>query len=58
MSRKYTTATFVHLSDLYDHLELTNQEVEWIADKAWSKVSFCDATYTLIGHLFALECMV
>ena len=58
MSRKYTTATFVHLSDLYDHLELTNQEVEWIADKAWSNVSFGDATYTLIGNLFALDCML
>lgn len=57
MSRKYTTATFVHLSDVYDYLELTNQEVEWIADKAWSGVSF-DAAYTLIGNVFALDCML
>ncbi len=58
MSRKNTTATFVHLSDVYDYLELSNQEVEWIADKAWSNVSYGDANYTLIGNVFALDCML
>ena len=38
MSRKTTTVTLVNISDVYDHLELTNQEVEWIADKSWSNV--------------------
>ena len=58
MSRKNTTATFIHLSDVCDYLELTNAEVEWIADKAWSNVSFGDAAYTLIGNVFALDCML
>ncbi len=40
---KTTTVTLVNISDVYDHLELTNQEVEWIADKAWSNVSYGDA---------------
>ena len=53
-----TTVTFVSISDIYDQLELTNQEVEWIADKAWSGVSFGDANYTLIGNVFALDCML
>ncbi len=35
---KTTTVTLVNISDVYDHLELTNQEVEWIADRAWSSV--------------------
>lgn len=52
-----TTVTFVNLSDIYDHLELTNAEVEWIADKAWTGVSFGDASFTLIGNHFALDCM-
>ena len=40
---KTTTVTLVNISDIYDHLELTNQEVEWIADKSWSNVSYGDA---------------
>jgi hypothetical protein len=53
-----TTVTCVDISDIYDHLELTNGEVEWIADKAWSNVSYGDATFTLIGNNFALECLL
>lgn len=53
-----TTVTFVSISDIYDQLELTNQEVEWIADRAWSNVSYGDSSYTLIGNVFALDCML
>ena len=53
-----TTVTFVSISDIYDHLELTNNEVEWIADRAWSNVSYGDSSYTLIGNVFALDCML
>ena len=55
---KKTTVTFVSISDIYDQLELTNQEVEWIADRAWSNVSYGDSSYTLIGNVFALDCML
>jgi len=55
---KTTTVTFVSISDIYDQLELTNQEVEWIADRAWSNVSYGDSSYTLIGNVFALDCML
>ena len=40
---KTTTVTFVNLSDIYDHLELTNNEVEWIADRGFDCVSYGDA---------------
>jgi hypothetical protein len=53
-----TTVTFVDLSAIYDHLELTHQEVEWIADKGFDCVSFGDTYATLIGNRYALDCMV
>ena len=53
-----TTVTFVNLSDIYDHLELTHQEVEWIADKGFDCVSYGDSFATLIGNRYALDCMV
>jgi len=55
---KTTTVTFVNLSDIYDHLELTHQEVEWIADSGFDCVSYGDAFATLIGNRYALDCMV
>ena len=53
-----TTVTFVNLSDIYDQLELTHQEVEWIADRGFDCVSYGDAFATLIGNRYALDCMV
>lgn len=53
-----TTVTFVNLSDIYDHLELSHQEVEWIADTGFDCVSYGDAFATLIGNRYALDCMV
>lgn len=57
MSRK-TTVTFVNISDVYDHLGLTDDEIAFIANNAWTGVSYGDAHYTLIGNVFALDCMV
>ena len=57
MSKTFTVS-LVNISDIYDHLELSNHEVEWIADKAWSNVSYGDSSYTLVGNAFALDCMV
>ncbi len=53
-----TTVTFVNLSDIYDHLQLTNAEVDWIADKGFDCVSYGDAFATLIGNRYTLDCMV
>ena len=53
-----TTVTFVNLSDIYDHLELSHQEVEWIADRGFDCVSYGDAFATLIKNPYALDCMV
>jgi hypothetical protein len=53
-----TTLTCIDISDIYNGLELTNDEVEWIADKGFSNISFGDATFTLIGSSFTLECLV
>ena len=55
---KTTTVTLVDISDVYDHLGLTDYEVEHIADVAWSNVSYGDAQYTLVGNVFALDQML
>jgi len=53
-----TSVTFVNLSDIYDHLGLTEDEIDYIADVALRNVSYGDATYTLIPNNFVLERMV
>lgn len=53
-----TTVSFVNISDIYDHLAVTVSEFEWIADRAWSNVSYGDAWYTLIGNNFALDALL
>ena len=55
---KTVTVSLVNISDIYTHLKLTNQEVEWIDGMAWNNVSYGDAEYTLIGNVFALDCML
>jgi hypothetical protein len=50
--------TFVDLSDVYEHIGFTDDEVEWIADGGFDCVTFGDAEYTLIGNNFALHCIV
>lgn len=53
-----TTVTFVNLSDIYEHLQLTQEEVDWIGDMGFDCVSYGDAFATLIGNRYALDCMV
>ena len=55
---KTTTVTLVNISDVYDHLGLTNDEVDFIADNAWTGVSYGDAMFTLVGNVYALDRMV
>lgn len=55
---KTTTVTLVNVADIYDNMGLTDAEVDFIADNAWNDVSFGDANYTLIGNVFALDCML
>ena len=51
---KTTTVTFVNLSDIYDHMGLTDDEIDFLGDNAWCNVSFGDAYATLIGNARAL----
>jgi len=53
-----TTVRCVDLSDIYDYLELSYTEIDGIADRAWTDVSFGNADFTLIGNNFALDCML
>ena len=48
----------VDISEVYDYLELDNDEVDWIADRGFDCVSYGDAMATLIGNVFALSCIV
>ena len=50
--------TVISLWDILDYMELRDEEVEAISDYGLSGVSFGDATYTLIGNNFALDCIV
>ena len=50
--------TVISLWDILDYMELRDEEVEAISDYGISGVSFGDATYTLIGNNFALDCIV
>lgn len=54
---KSKTVSFVSLSEIYDHLQLTDDEVDTIATYGFSNVSFGDADHTLIGNHFALSCI-
>ena len=54
---KYTV-TLVNVADIYDHLGLTDDEVDHIATVAWRDVSYGDACYTLVGNVYALDQML
>ena len=51
------TLTVISLWDILDHIGFSDAEVEAISDYGLSGVSFGDATYTLIGNNFALDCI-
>lgn len=55
---KTTTVSLVNISDIYDHLELTDDEVDFIADNAWVGVSYGDSSFTLIRNVYALDRML
>lgn len=52
------TVTFVDLSDVYEHIGFTDDEVHRLMDHAWDDVSHGDAFATLIGNNFALSCIL
>ena len=54
---KYTV-TLVNVADIYDHLGLTDDEVDHIADVAWRNVSYGDSNFTLVGNVYALDQML
>ena len=55
---KTVTVTLVNISDVYDHLGLTDDEVDFIADNAWVGVSYGDSNFTLVGNVYALDRML
>jgi hypothetical protein len=55
---KTVTVTLVNISDVYDHLGLTDYEIDHIANLAWRNNSYGDATYTLVGNVYALDRML
>ena len=55
---KTVTVTLVNISDVYDHLGLTDYEIDHIANLAWRSNSYGDATYTLVGNVYALDRML
>lgn len=51
------TVTCIQLWDVLDHIGFNDEEIEAISDYGFSGVSWGDATYTLIGNNFALDCI-
>ena len=51
------TLTVISIWDILDHIGFTAEEVEAISEYGLDGVSFGDATYTLIGNNFALDCI-
>jgi len=52
-----TTVTFVDASELYHNLGLTDDQVRHVDQTGFSNVSFGDADITLVGNVFALDCI-
>jgi len=52
-----TTVTFVDASELYHNLGLTDDMVRHVDQTGFSNVSFGDADMTLVGNVFALDCI-
>lgn len=53
-----TTVSFVNVSKVYRHLDLTNDEIHRIEQDAFYGVSYGDAFATLVGNNFALSCIL
>lgn len=51
------TATFVDVSALYHHLGITDDEIRTVDHVGFNSVSYGDADITLVGNVFALECI-
>ena len=49
--------TVISLWDILDHIGFSDEEVEAVSDYGLDGVTFGDATYTLIGNNFALDCI-
>jgi len=52
-----TVVGFVNISDVLEHMGYSEDEQDQILDAGFSNVSWGDATYTLIGNNFALDCI-
>lgn len=52
------TVSFVNLTEVLDGIGFNSEDIEYILDFGFRNVSFGDASYTLIGNNFALECIL
>ena len=50
--------TFLDVSEVYAHLGFTDEMAEHVDRVGFDKVSFGDATFTLVGNNFALDCIM
>ena len=53
-----TTVTFVDVSELYHNLDLTDDCIRHVDQVGFSNVSYGDADLTLVGNVFALDCIL
>jgi len=51
------TVSFVNIDQVLEHMGYSKDEQEQILDAGFSNVTWGDATYTLIGNNFALDCI-
>ena len=52
------TVSFLNVDQVLSHIGYSEDEQEQILDYGFSKVSWGDAVYTLIGNNFALDCII
>ena len=52
-----TTVTFVDVSELYHKLGLSDDACRHVDQVGFHNVSFGDADMTLVGNVFALDCI-
>jgi len=55
---RQNTVTFVDVSELYHHLDLTDDAIRHVDQVGFSNVSYGDADITLVGNALALDCIL
>lgn len=53
-----TTVTFVDVSELYRNLGFSDDMIRHVDQVGFSNVSYGDADMTLVGNVFAMDCIL